>query len=307
MTKRIPSSAAEHTPSGGVARADDVARLVLYFDVFRHPLRVDELASLVGTGAEAALHAAAATGVVVHDGRWVWRRGRPDDLARRRARAEEAERQWPRARRAAAFLARLPFVRGVLVTGALSKRSAAPDGDVDFLLLVAPGRVWTVKAGLHAIRRALPEAAREALCTNYLLATDALALPQRSMFHAVELATAVPMFGPEACGALLAANPWAAERVPGWAFPTERAAAAAPLPSPRLQQALEAASPTALEALGARSVQGFWARRYGWLPESERARRFQAGPSVATNHLHDFSGWVNAEYEARCAAEGVPS
>ncbi len=248
---------------------------------------------------------ARASGAIDVDGVWVFRAGRGGDRTRRQERSLEAERQWGRARRAAAVLAAAPFVRGVLVTGGLSKLSAEPGGDVDFMLLVEPGRVWTVKAGLHAARRVLPGPLRESLCTNYLLSTDALALPQRSMFHAVELATAVPMFGSQACSALLRANPWMGARVPGQAFALARAEAAPNAPGAAIRERVEAMVPTAVERAGARAIDRLWERRYAWLSASERARRFQRGVAVATNHLHDYSGWVNAEYARRCAAVGL--
>lgn len=276
---------------------------MLYFDVFRHPLRRDELGALGGPDVEPAVAAAVAEGLVEADARHVWRPGHGGDRARREERTTEAERQWRRARLAARWLAHVPFVRGVLVTGGLSKASAGPDGDVDFMLLVEPGRVWTVKAALHAVRRVMPGAVRESLCTNYLLATDALALPTRTMFHAVELATAVPMAGPEACAALLEANAWAGAFVPGLAFSRRRALAAPPV---QAHPGWEALVPSGLEASGARVIDQLWERRYGWLGEAERARRFRRGAGVATNHLHDYSAWVNAEYARRCDEAGIP-
>jgi len=58
-------------------------------------------------------------------------------------------------------LQRFPFVRGLLVTGGMSKNSTGPDGDVDWLILVEPGRVWTLKSLLQVFRRGLPEPLRE--------------------------------------------------------------------------------------------------------------------------------------------------
>ena len=274
---------------------------MLYFDCVRHPLRRDELAALAGGTVDVAVAELVARGVLEAGGRHVWRRGRGADLARREARSVEAERQWDRVRRAAGALAAVPFVRGVLLTGGLSKSSAVADGDVDFMLLVEPGRVWTVKAALHGLRRVLPGAARESLCTNYLLATDALALPTHSMFHAVELATAVPLAGGDACAALLDDNRWAARWVPGLDHSLARARAT-PALAPRRW---EATIPTRLESWGATAIDRLWEARYAWLPAAERARRFQREPGAATNHLHDYSGWVNAEYARRCADAAV--
>ena len=279
-------------------RARHVARLVLYFDIFRHPLRVDELSRLVSL-TESELDTAIVDAVrdhgIHHDGRWVSRAGRLADR----------ERRWPAARRSAAWLARLPYVEGVLLTGSMSKGSAGDDGDIDFLLVVAPGRVWTVKAALHAARRGMPTRLRETMCTNYVLADDHLAIPETTMFTAVELATAVPMSGPAACGALLDQNPWAAEFVPGLPWSRSRAALAARKPPSTLTAAIERAVPRGVESAARGAMQRFWGWRYGWLPAQDRKKRFKQDDGAATNHLHDHSTWVARELDARCAAHGV--
>jgi hypothetical protein len=286
-----------------VAHHDDVVRLTLYHDIFHHPLTVEELAALCGPQTPAAIAAAVARGALESDGRLVWRRGRAGDCERRRKRSEAAERLWSRARASARVLGTLPFVRGVLVTGSMSKRSAAEGGDIDFLLLVEPGRVWTTKALIQGVRRALPEWARAASCANYLLSTDALAVTPQTMYTAVELATAIPMANPEACVALVDANPWVRRFVPGIAWSRARCALAAPLP-PKLPLS-EALVPRALEGPAERWVTGFWDRRYAWLSQAERERRFRRGAGVATNHLHDFSRWVEEEFATRLNSFGV--
>jgi hypothetical protein len=288
-------------------------RLLLYFDVFHHPLTVAELTRFAAPGAPGRVSAALARlveqGRVAAQGTWRFRPGAAADLARREERARHAERAWPKARAAAALLARLPFVRGVVVTGGLSKNSTSPDGDVDFLLLVQPGRVWSLKTLVQFGRRPLPEPLRELFCTNYLLASDRLEVDDQNLFTAVELATAVPLFGPALCAEWIGANPWARRFVPGLDWCVERALHARPLPARRLAGLAEAALSG---PLGGRLEQGalegwdrFWNRKYAWVPEVARNQRFKRRAELATNHLHDFQGWVLGEVGARLAAQGL--
>lgn len=297
--------------SPDLARA--VLRMLLYFDVFRHPLTAAELARLVAPGEDAAVGAAcamlASRGQILAQGRFYFAVGQEGAVARREARARRAERLWPRARIAAAALARLPFVRGLLITGSLSKNSASTDGDVDWMLLVAPGRVWTLKTMLQATRRALPEPVRNLFCTNYLLDTDHLTIDDQNLFTAVELATAVPMAGPEACSALLAANGWARRHVPGFGWSEQRASHAAPLRPPALLSALERRwqGPPA-EAVERQAValwHRYWEEKYAWLTPTTRAQRFKRRAEIATNHLHDFQDYVLREVSWRWETAGV--
>ena len=284
-----------------------VLQMVLYFDIFHHPLTTGELTRLVAPGERVAVEAACArlaeAGRLHRQGRYCFAPGEHATVARRRRRAEHAERTWPKARAAAAALARLPWVQGLLVTGSLSKNSMTADGDVDFLVLVAPGRVWTLKSLLQVLRRPLPHAIHELLCTNYLLGTDQLEIDDRNLYTAIELATAVPMFGRDACVAFLQANDWAARWVPGMAWAVERARCLPPSPPPTHH----APSPMGdrVEKAALQAWDAYWNRKYAWLDDADRAQRFKRRPGVATNHLHDFQDYVLREADGRMRAAGL--
>jgi hypothetical protein len=289
---------------------DDVLRIVLYFDVFGWPLARREVARFVRPWeperVERACDALVASGRLDAEGAWIYAPGRGHHLEKRRHSGREAERRWPAARRAAAVLARFPHVRGVLVTGGLSK--GAMGDDVDFLLLVAPGRVWITKTLLQAWRKALPEPVRECFCTNYLLAEDRLAIDDRNVYTAIELATAVPMYGGEACGRLLDANGWARSWVPGWDWAVQRAYNAPELPARRAAGVLEGAFALGGDGLERRALRlwdAYWNRKYAWLDDATRAQRFKRRPEVATNHLNDFQFWVLDEWAKRLRASGL--
>lgn len=293
--------------------ARDLLRLVLYFDVFQHPLRRAELVRLVAPGRPAPVHRAldalAASGAVELRGDFVFRPGRAGGLPRRHQRARQAERLWPLARLSAGLLARLPWVRGVLVTGGLSKGSAVRGDDVDMMVLVEPGRVWTLKSAIHAARRTWAAPIRELLCTNYILSTDRLAIDDRNLFTAIELATAVPLHGPDACTDLLAHNDWARAFVPGLDWSVERAQAALPLAQGpvvhRVEAALSGPLGARVDAAALRAWDAFWERRYAWLDQGLRSQRFKRRPEVATNHLHDFQSYVLGEARQRLQAAGL--
>jgi hypothetical protein len=302
----LVASDPQHSADG---RAAAVLRTIWYYDVFKHPLTPGELERLCGFDAAEVVDGLVAEGRLERGAGHVYAPGRGGQVARRVERTAAAERRWPAARRAGRLLAAFPWVRGVLVTGGLSKQSSEPGGDVDFLLLVEPGSVWATKSALQVLRRGLPEPARECLCTNYLLAADRLALDERNAFTAMELATAVPLHGAAACVALLEANAaWARRWVPGFDWSVARARNAPTHRSPAATRALEAAlRPAAprIESAALAAWDRYWNAKYAWLPDATRARRFKRRPEAATNHLHDFSDFVLTEYARRCVAAGV--
>lgn len=296
------SEGPQSTPAGVAA---SVLRMVLYYDIFRHPLTRAELVRLVGGPVDEAIAGLVAAGAVEVEGAHVCRVGQRAHVAGRKERARQAELLWSDAQLAAATLARFPHVRGIFVTGGLSKQSAQAGGDVDYLLLIEPGWVWTTKSALQVLRRALPERTRNLFCTNYLLDTDHLLVDDRNLFTAMELATAVPLYGPEACSEFLKTNAWAAALVPGYAWNVERAAHARPLHAPRWAERLVAPVGPWVEDGSLSLWSRFWDRKYDWLSDGDRQQRFKRRPEIATNHLHDFQQYVLREYRQRCAAAGI--
>jgi hypothetical protein len=303
------SGALQHDANGVLP--EQVERLVLYFDVFHHPLTVAEVERFIAPGETERIQAVCqdlvARNRVESEGPYLFVPGRAGSVARRRERATNAELRWPAAQRASRILAQLPWVHGVLVTGGLSKNSADPNDDVDFLLLVEPGAVWTLKSSLQVMRRALPSGVRNLFCTNYLLDVDHLTIDDKNVFTAVELATAVPMAGAEACTAFLDANGWAERYIPGLRWSRERATRAPAIEQPAWSRFVSERGkvPESVEKKALELWDGYWNKKYAWLRPDLRAQRFKRRSEIATNHLHDFQDYVLREVAARYDRAGL--
>lgn len=195
---------------------DDVQQAVLrtlaYRQVFNCPLSADEIWRFLDTPwvsvgeVATALQQLQTAGLVACREGTYWIAAMDDPTERwlaNRARADEA---MPQALAVGRGLMRLPFVDGVAISGSLSKRSLAEDGDFDFLIITRPGRLWLVYVLLRSYRKRLPSP--QMLCSNYLLASHKLALERRDAFTAMELATLIPVAGADVLSRLQQANPW---------------------------------------------------------------------------------------------------
>ncbi|MCW5848733.1 MAG: glycosyltransferase family 4 protein [Anaerolineae bacterium] len=195
-------------------------KTLLYADIFEFPLTRDELVHyLIGDQADpAAVQAALATdpALTEHitrlDGFYCLR-GREATVARRLARNTSAEATWHAAHHWGRVLAHLPFVRGVMVTGALAAGNAPPDDDIDYLIVTQPGRLWLARALCTTVVR-LAALVGQRLCPNYLLAETALHLDEHNVFTARELAQTVPLYGSDVYRRWQAANAWAVDYLP---------------------------------------------------------------------------------------------
>jgi len=113
--------------------------------------------------------------------------GREAIAAVRETRGHSSAKLWPLARRWAAIIDSLPFVRMVAVTGALAVDNAPAGDDIDYLIVTAPGRVWLARALAVGVVR-VASVLGVGLCPNYVLAHSALSQQKRNLFIAHDLA-----------------------------------------------------------------------------------------------------------------------
>ncbi|MCB9201044.1 MAG: nucleotidyltransferase domain-containing protein [Flavobacteriales bacterium] len=197
-----------------------VLRTLAYFDIFRHPVTVDELARFSDRTLErerllATLDALRTEGLVQrHEGHWSLRDASKAVLGRRED-EERARQRMPRAEAMARRIAAFPFVRAVFVSGSLSKGRLADDGDIDFFIITAPGRLWLARTLLVLYKKVFLLNSRRDFCVNYFLDTEHLAVEDRNRFTAMEVATLLPMYGNGTTEAFFARNAWAFEQLPG--------------------------------------------------------------------------------------------
>jgi hypothetical protein len=258
-----------------------VLRTVLYGDVFSFALTDAEIHRYLISGSPATLDdvRTALAALCDADGPLCTEDGtycladRPELHALRRERERVSEGLMPPAERFGVWLARLPFIRLVALTGALAMHNAAgPDDDLDYLLVTTPGRVWLARAFSIVLVR-LARMRGYIICPNYVLSETALAQERADLFIAHELAQMRPLYGVDVYRRMLDANPWMARYL---ANATEAIDAA------RMYQ------PGRLMALAKQASEWLLGGRPGdWLESWERRRKLRRfAVEMATPH-HD--------------------
>jgi hypothetical protein len=199
-----------------------IVRTVLYADVFNFPLTVEEIHHFLIYDEPVSLEQV--RDLVVNSS-WLQHtldsngvhyayKGRYELFAIRAAHEQASAHLWPLAVRYGRWLARLPFVRMVGLTGALAMRNAsADDDDLDYLLVTTAGRVWLARAFAILLVR-LGRLGGVEICPNFVLAETALEQDKRDLFMAHEVAQMVPLFGNDLYWRMRAANTWVKGHLP---------------------------------------------------------------------------------------------
>jgi hypothetical protein len=191
-----------------------ILKTVAYGDIFQYPLTEEQIHRYL-IGMKSTPHAVrnalrTSRNLADHLGHyWPFYLlcGQDAIVQTRLRRANEARRLWPTAIFYGRWIARLPFVRMVAVTGALTMNNVDEDADIDYLIVTSPDRLWLCRAWVVALVK-WAGLRGITLCPNYLLSERALVFPDKSLYAAHELVQMVPLHGMAIYQRMLQANRW---------------------------------------------------------------------------------------------------
>ncbi len=279
-----------------------VLNTLLYFDVFKHPLTHHEIllycqyTKISTSELDEALHHLKKLNLIAETNgfwhladheQWVTLR------LERNKRAQEAE---AKAVQNAAKIARFPFVRGVFISGSLSKGTMDADGDIDFFIVTKPGRLWLARTILIAYKKFFLLNSRKYFCVNYFIDTDHLAIPDQNLFVATELVFARPMYNTEIREQLISANKWINTFYPNWEA-NKQAIPALNITSwqARLENLFSGKMGEWLDERFFRITIRRWQKKFQHIQESDFDLNFRSRKHVSKHHPQGFQEKVRQQ------------
>lgn len=288
-------------PRGDEASAA-ILRTLLYYRIFRFPLREDELERFCSRRLpgpeelrEVLSRLVARGDAGERDGFYFV--GDEAQAVERRVAERLAAEALPRALRRSRLIARFPFVRGVALTGTISKGVFREGDDVDFFVVTAKDRVWVCRTLLMLFKKLVLLDSHRYFCVNYLVAEDALAVPDRNAFTATEVAWLRPVAGGERFEAFFRENRWVTSFLPGW-----RPEGELPPPAPRgplkrlVERLLAGAAGDRLDDRLREAISRRNRRRYTHLASGDFDVALRAEKSSSKHHPNHFQERILARH-----------
>jgi predicted nucleotidyltransferase len=113
------------------------------------------------------------------------------------------------------FLSCFPYVRGVAVSGSLSKNYADESSDIDFFIITAKNRLWVARTFMHVFKKLTFLFKKDHLfCMNYYVDEAGLQIKEKNIYTATELATLLPLRGINAFREFFSSNYWSKDFLP---------------------------------------------------------------------------------------------
>jgi hypothetical protein len=185
-----------------------------YFDIFHYPLLNKELLLFHGEACTQLMLEEALTSLL-HDNSIFYIDGfyslhNDITLATKRRKANKlAAEQMVTAYKAANIIARFPYVKGLAVSGSLSKNYGSEKTDIDFFIITAANRLWIARTIMHLYKKFTFLTGRHNwFCMNYYVDEAVPEIEEKNIFTAIEIITLLPMHGRSVMDNFMRSNRW---------------------------------------------------------------------------------------------------
>jgi predicted nucleotidyltransferase len=127
----------------------------------------------------------------------------------------KAEKMIGIAKKVSNVLVRFPFVRGIAISGSLSKNFADEDADIDLFIITAKNKLWIARTLMHCLKKLTFLVNRQHyFCMNYYIDEEELQIREKNIYTAIEIATLMPLHGDTVFEQFYAANIWTRNFLP---------------------------------------------------------------------------------------------
>ena len=220
-----------------------ILKVLAYFDLFDYPVTADEILFFMdrevsAIDLKAELEALTHKGLLFPDGNFYALRQDPELAIRRIRGNHHADELLKIAARISRQLYLFPYVRGIGISGSLSKHFADEQADIDYFIITRRNRLWIARTLMHLFKKMSYLRNRQNwYCMNYYVDEEALEIKEKNIFTATEMITLLPASGNGGLAKFFDANDWTAHYFPH--YRTRQKEAKGPVPTSFLKTTLE--------------------------------------------------------------------
>jgi hypothetical protein len=291
----------------------EILRLLCYFDVFNHPLSRNELKALIGADEDQAIQPVLDE---LLDEKRIFSSGDffgirdsiSDQVETRNEKESRAEKYYRKLPRYLRIIKAFPFVRGVGISGSLSKNVMHEDGDIDYFIVTAPGRLWVCRTMLILFKKVFLLNSRKYFCVNYFVDENNLEIADKNFFTAIEINYLMPVYNTSLFDEFNAENAWTKDFING----TSPKFRIAPLePRKGLKKVAElffyGAWGDRIDLFFMKRTYKRWEKKFKGFDSKKFELTMRTNRGVSKHHPRDFQSRVLSEYKTRLNQFGLAS
>lgn len=204
----------------------EILRSISYFDIFNHPLQKKELANLCLTASsqkedfEAVLEDLVRSKKCYKQDEFYSLNENITHLINQRSIKEgKANAYFQKLPFYTKLLKSFPFVKGLAISGSLSKNVMYEDGDIDYFVITAPNRLWICRTLLVLFKKVFLLNSKKYFCVNYFIDENNLEIIDKNIFTATEVTFLAPIYNQKLIDELKKKNSWTKNYLPNFKHP----------------------------------------------------------------------------------------
>ncbi|MGZ3764606.1 MAG: nucleotidyltransferase domain-containing protein [Mucilaginibacter sp.] len=119
------------------------------------------------------------------------------------------------AKKVSDLLIRFPYVRGIAISGSLSKNFADETSDIDLFIITAKNRLWIARTLMHCFKKLTFLVNKQHyFCMNYYIDEQEMQIREKNIYTAIEIATLIPLHGDAVFEQFYLTNAWTRDYLP---------------------------------------------------------------------------------------------
>lgn len=207
----------ENKNLGLSSKKQETLNILIYSDIFHYPLTKKEIyerGKISLSDLDNCLEELLYEKKIYLQGEFYSLQMTNEIIAKRYKRNNLARKTMPKARIMAKIIANFPFIRGVFLSGSISKNCMDENSDIDFFIVTEPGRLWVAHLFCTAFKKIFLFNSSKLFCYNFFIDSEHLLINDKSIYTAIEICTLVPLYGYEYYVKIIKMNAWVKEYYP---------------------------------------------------------------------------------------------
>jgi predicted nucleotidyltransferase len=198
----------------------NIVSTLAYFDMFDYPLSYNEIFLFLECGCgegefKKTLNDLLACKLIYQFDNFYSLKNDFTLITRRNQGNKKAQELLKKAKTVGQLLIRFPYVRGIGISGSLSKNFADENSDIDLFIITKKNRLWIARTLMHFFKKLTFLVNKQHYyCMNYYIDEVQLEIVEKNIYTAIEVATLIPLEGDSTFAAFYSANTWAKDYLP---------------------------------------------------------------------------------------------
>jgi hypothetical protein len=199
-----------------------ILKVLAYFDLFEYPLLKEEIYLFLdrradGNDFKTSLAKLSGDGSIFRFNEFYLLKNEPALVKKRIKENAQARTLLTTADKISKFLSRFPYIKGVGISGSLSKNVANEQSDIDYFIITASNRLWIARTITHLFKKlTFITGHQHWYCMNYYVDEVGMQIEEKNIFTATELITLLPVCGNGTMQKFFKENDWANTYFPNY-------------------------------------------------------------------------------------------